>query len=147
MESNLLLEQFGRYKRLELESSPFHFLLDANIELNPHQINAFCAAVQALKTGGIVLADEVGLGKTIEAGLIIKELKARGLIKRILVVCPTGLVTQWNMEMEEKFGEKFRIILALIDKLTAASQNYAFDTFNDMRAEYDRKVEENHKIL
>ena len=62
MESNLLLEQFGKYKRLELESSPFHFLLDANIELNPHQINAFCAAVQALKTGGIVLADEVGLG-------------------------------------------------------------------------------------
>ena len=58
-----------------------------------------------------ILADEVGLGKTIEAGLIIEELKARGLIKRILVVCPTGLVTQWSIEMEEKFGEKFRIIL------------------------------------
>ena len=49
MEGNLLIEQFGRYKKLELEMSPFHFLLDANIELNPHQINAFCAAVQALK--------------------------------------------------------------------------------------------------
>lgn len=58
-----------------------------------------------------ILADEVGLGKTIEAGLIIKELKARGLIKRILVVCPTGLVTQWKMEMREKFGEEFNIIL------------------------------------
>ena len=57
MESNLLLEQFSRYKKLELAASPFHFLLDANIELNPHQINAFCAAIQALKTGGIVLAD------------------------------------------------------------------------------------------
>lgn len=72
MEGNLLLEQFSRYKKLELEASPFHFLLDANIELNPHQINAFCAAIQALKTGGIVLADEVGLGKTIEAGLVLK---------------------------------------------------------------------------
>jgi superfamily II DNA or RNA helicase len=58
-----------------------------------------------------ILADEVGLGKTIEAGLIIKELKARGLIRRILVVCPTGLVTQWSMEMREKFDETFRVIL------------------------------------
>jgi superfamily II DNA or RNA helicase len=58
-----------------------------------------------------ILADEVGLGKTIEAGLIIKELKARGLIRRVLVVCPTGLVTQWNMEMREKFGETFHVIL------------------------------------
>ncbi len=50
-------------------------------------------------------------GKTIEAGLIIKELKTRGLIKRILIVCAKGLVTQWNLEMQEKFGEKFHIIL------------------------------------
>ena len=48
-----------------------------------------------------ILADEVGLGKTIEAGLVIRELKKRGLIKRILIVCPTGLVTQWHMEMQE----------------------------------------------
>ena len=64
-----------------------------------------------------ILADEVGLGKTIEAGLIIKELKTRGLIKRILVVCPTGLVTQWNVEMREKFSENFYVILP--DEYTA----------------------------
>lgn len=58
-----------------------------------------------------ILADEVGLGKTIEAGLIIKELQMRGLVKRILVVCPKGLVSQWKLEMQEKFGEKFNIIL------------------------------------
>ena len=58
-----------------------------------------------------ILADEVGLGKTIEAGMIIKELKSRGLISRILVVCPTGLVTQWASEMQEKFHEKFHVIL------------------------------------
>ena len=84
MEGNLLLEQFSRYKKLELEASPFHFLLDANIELNPHQINAFCAAIQALKTGGIVLADEVGLGKTIEAGLVLKYVLESGA-KRVLM--------------------------------------------------------------
>jgi len=58
-----------------------------------------------------ILADEVGLGKTIEAGLVIRELKKRGLIRRILIVCPTGLVTQWHMEMQEKFGEQYHVIL------------------------------------
>lgn len=76
----------------------------------PHQLHVLNRAVST-NSVRYVLADEVGLGKTIEAGLIIKELKARGLIKRILVVCPTGLVTQWNSEMNEKFGEKFHVIL------------------------------------
>jgi SNF2 family DNA or RNA helicase len=76
-----------------------------------------------------ILADEVGLGKTIEAGLIIKELKTRGLVRRVLVVCPTGLVTQWNSEMSEKFGEKFRVILpneyATIRKITDSDDVYS----------------------
>lgn len=76
----------------------------------PHQLHVLN---RTLSNNNIryILADEVGLGKTIEAGLIIKELKMRGLIKRILIVCPKGLVTQWNLEMQEKFGEKFNIIL------------------------------------
>ena len=60
----------------------------------PHQLHVLNRAMEN-NTIRYILADEVGLGKTIEAGMIIKELKARGLIKRILVVCPTGLVTQW----------------------------------------------------
>ena len=76
----------------------------------PHQLHVLNRAVSSNNIR-YILADEVGLGKTIEAGLIIRELKARGLIRRILVVCPTGLVTQWNLEMEEKFGEKFHVIL------------------------------------
>lgn len=76
----------------------------------PHQLYVLN---RALSNNNIryVLADEVGLGKTIEAGMIIKELKVRGLVKRILVVCPKGLVTQWEQEMDEKFGEKFHVIL------------------------------------
>ena len=77
MEANLLLEQYGRYKRISLEESPYRCLLNADIELNPHQVNAFCAAIQALKTGGIVLADEVGLGKTIESMYIWEEVRAQ----------------------------------------------------------------------
>jgi N12 class adenine-specific DNA methylase len=52
-----------------------------------------------------LLADEVGLGKTIEAGLIFRELKLRGLVKRVLVVAPKELVTQWVQEMQTHFGE------------------------------------------
>src|SRR5690606_1418214 len=58
-----------------------------------------------------LLADEVGLGKTIEAGLIMRELKLRGLVKRTLVVAPKGLVTQWVAEMRTHFGEEFHMIL------------------------------------
>lgn len=76
----------------------------------PHQMHALNKALEGEQIR-YILADEVGLGKTIEAGLIIKELKARGLIKRVLVVCPTGLVTQWSNEMKEKFYEKFQVIL------------------------------------
>ena len=53
--TNLLLEQYARYKKTALERSPYSCLLNADIQLNPHQINAFCAALQALKTGGIFL--------------------------------------------------------------------------------------------
>lgn len=76
----------------------------------PHQLHVLN---RALENDNVryILADEVGLGKTIEAGMIIKELKARGLVKRVLVVCPTGLVTQWAAEMQEKFNEKFQVIL------------------------------------
>ena len=76
----------------------------------PHQRYALERAMET-NSCRYMLADEVGLGKTIEAGLIIKELQTRGLIERILVVCPKGLMTQWEAEMQEKFGERFTIIL------------------------------------
>ena len=118
MESNLLLEQYSRYKKMELEASPFHFLLDANIELNPHQINAFCAAIQALKTGGIVLADEVGLGKTIEAGLVLKYVLESGA-KRVLIALPASLRKQWELELEEKFN----LESVILDRITVEKES------------------------
>lgn len=104
---------------MELEESPFHFLLKANIELNPHQINAFCAAIQALKTGGIVLADEVGLGKTIEAGLVLKYVIDSGS-NHILISLPVSLRKQWEIELLEKFDLKSYIL----DKQTVEKDYY-----------------------
>ncbi len=76
----------------------------------PHQLHVLNRVMEH-NTIRYILADEVGLGKTIEAGMVIKELKARGLVQRVLVVCPTGLVTQWSVELHEKFQEKFNVIL------------------------------------
>ena len=91
-------------------------MLNTNIEVNPHQINAFCAAIQALKTGGIVLADEVGLGKTIEAGLTLKYVLNSGA-KRVLIVLPATLRKQWEVELEEKFN----IQATILDRYTVES--------------------------
>ncbi|NJR79154.1 helicase-related protein [Sphingomonas corticis] len=74
----------------------------------PHQLYALERAIAGDRVRHL-FADEVGLGKTIEAGLVIRELKLRGLAKRILVVAPKGLTPQWQAEMQFHFGETFRI--------------------------------------
>jgi len=76
----------------------------------PHQIRALSRAITGDRVR-YLLADEVGLGKTIEAGLILRELKLRGLAKRTLVVAPKGLVTQWVAEMRTHFNEDFRLLI------------------------------------
>ena len=76
----------------------------------PHQIKALSKAVSTDRVR-YLLADEVGLGKTIEAGLIIRELKLRGLVCRVLVVAPKGLVSQWVSEMALHFSETFHLVL------------------------------------
>jgi SNF2 family DNA or RNA helicase len=76
----------------------------------PHQIRALSRAIAGDRMR-YLLADEVGLGKTIEAGLILRELKLRGLVKRALVIAPKGLVTQWVAEMRTHFNEDFRLLI------------------------------------
>lgn len=112
---NLLLEQYGRFKRIELKKSPFHFLLasESHIDPNPHQINAFCAAIDAMKTGGMVIADEVGLGKTIEAGLVLRYMLESGA-KKVLIALPVSLRKQWELELENKFD----LSSVILDRLT-----------------------------
>lgn len=77
-------------------------LFDACVDLNPHQIEAALFTLRSPISKGVLLADEVGLGKTIEAGLAICQSWAERH-RRILVVCPASLRKQWAMELEEKF--------------------------------------------
>jgi ERCC4-related helicase len=100
----------------------------------PHQLHVLNRAMETNQVR-YILADEVGLGKTIEAGMIIKELKARGLVQRVLVVCPTGLVTQWASEMQEKFHEKFNVILPTdYDTIRRLTDN------DDVYGQYDQVI-------
>lgn len=91
----------------------------------PHQLHVLSQAISNDQVR-YLLADEVGLGKTIEAGLIMRELKLRGLVRRTLVVAPKGLATQWVAEMQTHFREPFQLVLGedvgSLQRLAAASR-------------------------
>ena len=75
----------------------------ARIDLHPYQLEPALAVVRGLGSR-VLLADEVGLGKTIQAGLLLSELRARGAADRVLVLSPAGLREQWATELKERFG-------------------------------------------
>ncbi len=112
--SAVSLEHFRVYQKLqELEQDPgFGELVSLDslprVEKLPHQIEAVKTALGAMR-GYCLLADEVGLGKTVEAGIIIKELLLRGLAQRILILTPRDLCTQWQQELFEKFDVFFLV--------------------------------------
>src|SRR5450432_1748707 len=77
-------------------------LVDAQVDLNPHQVEAALFAFRSPLSKGAILADEVGLGKTIEAGLVISQKWAERK-RRILIITPSNLRKQWHQELNEKF--------------------------------------------
>ena len=78
-------------------------LFDAGVDLNPHQIEAALFALKSPLSKGVLLADEVGLGKTIEAGIVLCQYWSERR-RRLMVICPASLRKQWALELEEKFN-------------------------------------------
>jgi SNF2 family DNA or RNA helicase len=84
-------------------------LFDAAVDLNPHQIEAALFALESPLSKGVLLADEVGLGKTIEAGIVLCQFWAERK-RRLLVICPASLRKQWALELSDKFNLPSRIL-------------------------------------
>lgn len=92
------------------EFDPYFGLSISRVDPLPHQLEAVYDYLLKLARVRFLLADDAGAGKTIMAGLLIRELKLRGLIERTLVVCPSNLTFQWERELKDKFDEKFKRI-------------------------------------
>ena len=95
---------------LAYEYDPYFSLSIARIDPLPHQLEAVYDYFIKLPRIRFLLADDPGAGKTIMAGLLLKEMKIRGLIKRTLIVAPANLCFQWQRELKDKFREQFEII-------------------------------------
>jgi len=92
---------------LAYEYDPYFTLSISKIDPLPHQLEAVYDYFLKLPRVRFLLADDPGAGKTIMAGLLIKELKIRGLIRRTLIISPANLTFQWQREMQEKFRENY----------------------------------------
>ena len=111
---------------LAFEYDPYFSLSIARVDPLPHQLEAVYDYFMRLPRIRFLLADDPGAGKTIMAGLLVKELKIRGLVTRTLIITPANLSFQWQREMKDKFRESFEVIRS--DVLRA---NYGSNPWQD----------------
>src|SRR5271169_6682421 len=95
---------------LAYEYDPYFSLSIARVDPLPHQLEAVYDYFLTMPRIRFLLADDPGAGKTIMAGLLLKELKIRGLVKRTLIITPANLSFQWQREMKDKFRENFEVV-------------------------------------
>ena len=95
---------------LAQEYDPFFGLSISRVDPLPHQLDAVYNHLLKSARVRFLLADDAGAGKTIMAGLLLKELKLRGLAERVLIICPANLAFQWQREMADRFQEQFHIL-------------------------------------
>src|SRR6476660_7003413 len=104
IQRRLLAEDLVRLRRPDEQRRYASSQRQGRVDPNPHQIDAVIFALKRIPEGGCILADEVGLGKTIEAGLVIAQLRAEGTASRVLLVVPKPLLGQWQDELYRLFG-------------------------------------------
>lgn len=107
IQRRLLAEDLVRLRRPDEQRRYASSQRQGRVDPNPHQIDAVVFALRRIPEGGCILADEVGLGKTIETGLIISQLMAEGM-RRVLLVVPKALLGQWQTELYALFGLEAR---------------------------------------
>ena len=117
IQRRLLAEELTRRRRADEQQRYAASQRRGRIDPNPHQIDAVVFALRRIPEGGCILADEVGLGKTIEAGLVIAQVLAEGW-RRILLIVPKPLLGQWQTELAALFAIEAREIKADPDTIT-----------------------------
>jgi superfamily II DNA or RNA helicase len=95
---------------IAFEFDPYFGLSMSRVDPLPHQLEAIYEYMLKLPRVRFLLADDAGAGKRIMAGLLLRELKLRGLVERTLIVCPANLTFQWQRELKEKFDEQFLVM-------------------------------------
>lgn len=137
---NIITPYQAKYYAYELSrrfpsGSPERFnvaLVDAQVDLNPHQVESALFAFQSPLSKGAILADEVGLGKTIEAGILLSQLWAEQR-RKLLIICPANLRKQWSQELRDKF---------FLDSLILENKN-----FNDFRKVVGNPFDANKVVI
>lgn len=122
---------------------------DARTDLLPHQISVAHKVVSSPRRRYLI-ADEVGLGKTVETGMILYALRQRGQARRVLIVPPAGLTLQWQEEMEDKFGLKFAVYREDVTGPVAFDQmGYLIASVDTLKLDRPRKGgrQEGHKTM
>ena len=114
---------------------PYLAIHSSLVDPLPHQISAVYGEMLARQPLRFLLADDPGAGKTIMAGLLIKELRARGDLERCLIVAPGSLVEQWQDELGDKFGLEFDILTR--DRIESSRSSNPFDDSNRLIARLD----------
>ena len=149
--------EYGDFWRLYLRTQAAHLLVcnrdgqlgNARTDLLPHQISVAYKVVSSPRRRYLI-ADEVGLGKTIETGMILYALRQRGQANRVLIVTPAGLTLQWQEEMEDKFGLKFAVYREDVNGPVAFDQiDYLIASVDTVKLDRPRKKgqEDGHKTL
>jgi SNF2 family DNA or RNA helicase len=137
--SRLIEGRFGTARQLALAITARRFELlqltsdlvslgESRVDIKPHQVSVVHRVITNYPHR-FLLCDEVGLGKTIEAGMILKELRARGSAERVLVIVPPNLARQWQFELKSKFNESFSIINSETVKYLRTTQAVADNPF------------------
>ena len=87
----------------KIENQVSRVMASARVDMNPHQVAAACFALKSPLEKGVLLADEVGLGKTIEAALVLSQYWAERK-RHLIIICPAALRSQWAVELQEKLN-------------------------------------------
>ncbi len=147
--------EYGDFWRLYLRTQAAHLLVcnrdgqlgNARTDLLPHQISVAHKVVSSPRRRYLI-ADEVGLGKTIETGMILYALRQRGQANRVLIVTPAGLTLQWQEEMEDKFDLKFAVYREDVNGPVAFDQiDYLIASVDTLKLDRPLRNGSGHKTL